>query len=47
MVYSKNKLKYIYIKSSFRYREAFYSANWTRQTVLARGLFIDTEFLII
>ena len=30
--------------SSFNFtREAFYSANWTRQTVLARGLFIDTE----
>ena len=30
--------------SSFNFtREAFYSANWTRQTVLARGLFIDTD----
>ena len=30
--------------SSFNFtREAFYSANWNRQTVLARGLFIDTE----
>ena len=30
--------------SSFNFtREAFYSANWTRQTVLARGLFIDTK----
>lgn len=30
--------------SSFNFtREAFYSANWTRQTILARGLFIDTE----
>ena len=30
--------------SSFNFtREAFYSANWNRQTVLARGLFIDTK----
>ena len=30
--------------SSFNFtREAFYSANWTKQTVLARGLFIDTD----
>ena len=30
--------------SSFNFnREAFYSANWNRQTILARGLFIDTE----
>ena len=30
--------------SSFNFtREAFYNANWTRQTVLARGLFIDTK----
>ena len=30
--------------SSFNFsREAFYSANWTRQTILARGLFIDTK----
>jgi len=30
--------------SSFNFtREAFYSANWTRQTILARGLFIDTD----
>ena len=30
--------------SSFNFtREAFYSANWNRQTVLARGLFINTE----
>ena len=30
--------------SSFNFtREAFYGANWNRQTVLARGLFIDTE----
>lgn len=30
--------------SSFNFtREAFYSKNWNRQTVLARGLFIDTE----
>ena len=29
--------------SSFNFsREAFYSANWNRQTILARGLFIDT-----
>lgn len=29
--------------SSFNFtREAFYKANWDRQTVLARGLFIDT-----
>ena len=30
--------------SSFNFtREAFYSANWTKQTVLARGFFIDTD----
>lgn len=30
--------------SSFNFtREAFYSANWNRQTILARGLFIDTK----
>jgi len=30
--------------SSFNFtREAFYSANWNRQTILARGLFIDTD----
>ena len=30
--------------SSFNFtREAFYDANWTRQTVLARGLFLDTD----
>ncbi len=30
--------------SSFNFsRKAFYSANWNRQTVLARGLFIDTK----
>ena len=30
--------------SSFNFTpEAFYSANWTRQTILARGLFIDTD----
>ena len=30
--------------SSFNFtREAFCSANWTKQTVLARGLFIDTD----
>ena len=30
--------------SSFNFtREAFYSANWNRQTVLARGLFINTD----
>ena len=29
--------------SSFNFtREAFYKANWTKQTILARGLFIDT-----
>ena len=29
--------------SSFNFtREAFYSANWNRQTILARGLFLDT-----
>ena len=29
--------------SSFNFtREAFYSANWNKQTILARGLFIDT-----
>lgn len=29
--------------SSFNFtREAFYTANWNRQTILARGLFIDT-----
>ena len=29
--------------SSFNFtREAFYKGNWNRQTVLARGLFIDT-----
>ena len=30
--------------SSFNFtREAFYSANWNRQTILARGLFLDTK----
>ena len=30
--------------SSFNFtREAFYNANWNKQTVLARGLFINTE----
>ena len=30
--------------SSFNFtRDAFYNANWNRQTILARGLFIDTE----
>lgn len=30
--------------SSFNFtREAFYSANWNNQTILARGLFIDTD----
>lgn len=30
--------------SSFNFtRQAFYSANWNNQTILARGLFIDTE----
>ena len=30
--------------SSFNFsRDAFYSANWNRQTILARGLFIDTK----
>ena len=30
--------------SSFNFtREAFYAANWNRQTILARGLFIDTD----
>lgn len=30
--------------SSFNFtREAFYKRNWNRQTILARGLFIDTE----
>lgn len=30
--------------SSFNFtREAFYMGNWSKQTVLARGLFIDTE----
>ena len=30
--------------SSFNFtREAFYKANWNRQTVLARGLFVDTQ----
>ena len=30
--------------SSFNFtREAFYSQNWNKQTILARGLFIDTE----
>ena len=30
--------------SSFNFtREAFYKGNWNKQTVLARGLFIDTE----
>lgn len=30
--------------SSFNFtREAFYNANWNKQTILARGLFIDTD----
>jgi len=30
--------------SSFNFtREAFYDANWNKQTILARGLFLDTE----
>lgn len=30
--------------SSFNFtREAFYSKNWSQQTILARGLFLDTE----